>query len=137
MNPEPFDKKLFDRATELGIKKVSLNFEGGNDEGYLYVSVLRGKSREDMLPESWEQYMKHCLQFENDVENWAWENYSYSGAGEGHPYGDNIIYNIEEKTVSAEEWYTQKTYDEGAEMKMELYEDYDLEDEDYDLEEGK
>jgi hypothetical protein len=44
--------------------------------------------------------------FANQVEDWAWEVYSYSGAGDGSDYGDDITYDLVKNKVSTSEWYT-------------------------------
>jgi hypothetical protein len=52
------------------------------------------------------------------VEDWAWDVYEYSGAGDGTEYGDDIIYNISAKKVSGSPWYMART--EGDEVNAEL-----------------
>ena len=74
MRAEPLKKEIYNKAKELGIKKIILRFSGGNDEGNLDV---------DMMPD-WNQDLA------SDIEDWAWDAYSYSGAGDGSDYGDNI-----------------------------------------------
>jgi hypothetical protein len=90
MRAEPLKKELYTKAKELGVEKIILQFSGGNDEGNLNV---------DLEPE-WSQ------DFANQVEGWAWEVYSYSGAGDGSDYGDDITYDLVKNKVSTSEWYT-------------------------------
>ena len=45
-----------------------------------------------------------------EIEEWAWEAYSYSGAGDGSDYGDDITYNLVENTVETQEWFTSRDY---------------------------
>jgi hypothetical protein len=53
-----------------------------------------------------------------EVENWAWDVYSYSGAGEGNDYGDNITYDLVENTVETEEWYMERTCGDCSEGEL-------------------
>lgn len=89
---EPISKSIFDKAKKFGVTEIVLNFSGGSDEGYLEVltspsAVLAGN------------------QFDEEIEEWAWEAYSYGGAGDGSQYGDNITYNLNEGTVEHSSWY--------------------------------
>jgi hypothetical protein len=90
MNAKPLSKEIYNKAKELGVEKIILQFSGGNDEGNLNI----------YLEPDWNQ------DFANQVEDWAWEVYSYSGAGEGNDYGDNIEYDLKAGKVSTSEWYT-------------------------------
>lgn len=98
---QPLTKKIYDKAVSLGVKQIGLHFSGGSDEGYLNVSI-----------QPWN------AQLSDEVEEWAWGVYEYSGAGDGSEYGDDIIYNIADKTVSGSPWYMART--EGEEVNAEL-----------------
>ena len=89
MNIEPLSKAIYNKAKELGVETIVLNFSGGDDEGYLDVG---------MTP-------KYNSDFAVEIEDWVWVVYSYSGAGDGNRYGDNIEYNLKNGTAQAEEWY--------------------------------
>lgn len=99
MNVEPLNKNIYNRAVKLGIEKITLRFSGGSDasdprgsgEGFLDVEVS---------PPS---YSKKNYRLISDIEDWAWQVYSYSGAGDG---GDDIEYDLVNKKVSTSEWYT-------------------------------
>ena len=93
LSVEPFPKKLFDRAIELGVEEIVLRFQGGNDEGYLNIEI-----NPDWNAELSEQ-----------IENWAWEAYQYNGAGDGSDYGDDITYDLVNKRATVQEWYTART----------------------------
>jgi hypothetical protein len=88
MNALPIKKAIFERAKELGIKEILLHFSGGNDEGMLYV---------DTKP-------NYDANFNRIIEDWAWDAYSYSGAGDGTDYGDDICYDLENGKVTTTEW---------------------------------
>jgi len=98
---QPLTKKIYDKAVSLGVTQIGLHFSGGSDEGYLNVSI-----------QPWN------AELSDEVEDWAWGVYEYSGAGDGSEYGDDIIYNIADKTVSGSPWYMART--EGEEVNAEL-----------------
>ena len=94
MQIEPLPKKLYDRAVAAGITEIQLSFSGGSDEGYLSVTLNSGQ--------------KHDSAFEEDIENWAWDVYYYSGAGDGNDYGDEITYNLVTMTATHSEWHMER-----------------------------
>jgi len=104
MEPQPLSKAIYNKAKELGVTKITLAFSGGSDEGYLDIT--------------YEPYNKSDTMFTSQIENWAWEVYSYSGAGDGSDYGDNIIYDLENNKVSTNEWY--QVVEEGEYENSEL-----------------
>lgn len=110
MNAEPLNKEIYNKALKLGITKITLNFSGGSDEGCLSV---------DLTP--WQG--EPLSDFANEIENWAWEIYSYSGAGDGSDYGDDIVYDLVNKKVTTSEWFTERRYDEGEEGSLTVAED--------------
>ena len=99
MNAEPLNKDIYNKALALGIEKITLRFSGGSDEGCLDV---------DLTP-----WNEKTIKFIVDIENWAWDAYSYSGAGDGSDYGDDITYDLKNKRVSTSEWYTSRSYVNG------------------------
>lgn len=104
MQIKPLSKNIHDKAIALGVTEISLHFSGGNDEGYLNVS---------MMP-------KYDQNLASDVEGWAWDTYSYSGAGEGNDYGDDIIYDLVNKKATASEWYTSRTEGDSEQIDLEI-----------------
>lgn len=107
MKVEPLNKEIYNKAKQLGIEKITLKFSGGNDEGFLDV---------EMEPD-WNQELA------TKIEDWAWEVYSYSGAGDGSDYGDDIDYDLKNNKVSTSEWFSSRQYDEGEEDSLEVSED--------------
>lgn len=101
MNPEPMNKALYEKAKSMGITKIELEFQGGSDEGYLNVGL---HNTEGSVPYGQETDLSQ------EIEEWAWQVYSYSGAGDGSDYGDDITYNLVENTVETQEWYTSRDY---------------------------
>ena len=99
MNAEPISKELYNKLTAAGITEVKLSFSGGNDEGYLDVSVW---PRRDPGDDDVRNLIK-------EIEDWAWGVYSYSGAGEGIDYGDEIVYDLKNKKVRTSEWCYERT----------------------------
>jgi hypothetical protein len=109
MKAEPLKKAIYDKAKELGITNILLKFSGGHDEGYLDVEF--------------DDYKKYNQDFVNEIEEWAWEVYSYSGAGVGNEYGDNINYDIENNKVSTSEWHHVVEEGDSGEEELELAKD--------------
>jgi hypothetical protein len=107
MEAQPLSKDIYNKAKKLGVEKITLNFSGGSDEGNLYV----------------ETEPKYNSEFAQEVEDWAWEVYSYSGAGDGTDYGDTIIYDLKEGKVSTSEWFHVIKEEDGGTTKLEIEED--------------
>lgn len=110
MNIEPLSKKIYDKAVSLGITQIELKFSGGSDEGYLnvYVNDERGFSSNTEL--------------EQEIEGWAWQAYGYSGAGDGNDYGDDVVYDLVEKTATASSWSMQRTEGDSEDAALEIAE---------------
>jgi len=108
MQIEPLSKKIYDKAIALGISQIELLFSGGNDEGYLNVS-FRGEpfTNED---------------FEQEVQDWAENAYSYGGAGDGNDYGDDIVYDLLKKTATVSSWYMAREEHEPRNSSLEIAE---------------
>ena len=104
MTIKPLGKKIYAKAKELGIETIVLNFSGGDDEGYLDVG---------MTP-------KYDEKFAVEIEDWVWETYDYSGAGDGTGYGDNIEYNLKNGTASAEEWYMTRQAGDSEDHNLQI-----------------
>jgi hypothetical protein len=109
MNAQPLSKDIYNKAKELGIEKINLAFSGGSDEGNLRVELFPWEKGEDGS-------------FSSEIEDWAWEVYSYSGAGDGNDYGDNITYDLVEGEVSTSEWYHIVKEEDTGTIKMEIEE---------------
>jgi len=106
-------KELFNRAKKLDITSFTLNWEGGSDEGYLYVDYeiapkrLNGETRWH-LRETKPEYHQALLTWETDIEVWAHETFAYGGAGDGTRYGDTYEYDLVEGTVTHQEWWMER-----------------------------
>jgi hypothetical protein len=107
MKAEPLKKEIYNKAKELGIENIILHFSGGSDEGYLDIELEPTYNQE----------------FANEIEEWAWEVYSYSGAGEGSDYGDDIDYNLKTGKVSTSEWYSARQEGDCDNDDLEIAED--------------
>jgi hypothetical protein len=105
MNAEPIKKSLYDKLKAQGVNRVKLCFSGGSDEGYLDVFLYPAVDYHD----------EAARNLVKEVEDWAWDVYSYSGAGEGNDYGDNITYDLENNKVETEEWFMERTYGDSDE----------------------
>ena len=106
MNAAPLKKEIYDKAKALEIDAIILNFSGGSDEGYLEV---------ELEP-------KYDQEFVNEIEDWAWSVYSYSGAGDGSDYGDIIKYDLENNEVSTSEYYMVREDNDNEPEELEIAE---------------
>lgn len=106
MNIEPLSKKIYDKAVALGVTQIDLHFSGGSDNGYLSV-YLSGSSDSE---------------FEQEIEEWAWNTYGYNGAGDGSDYGDDIVYDIVNKKATSESWYMSRTSGDSESDDLEIAE---------------
>jgi hypothetical protein len=111
MNAEPISKELFDKLVAAGVNEVTLRFSGGSDEGYLDVDL----GDIDHFDEEGRKLI-------NEVEKWAWDVYSYSGAGEGIDYGDDIVYDLVNKKVKLSEWCYERTERDRDDVELEIAE---------------
>jgi hypothetical protein len=99
MEANPLPQHLYEKALEKGVERICLNFSGGNDEGYLTV---------DISP--WD---RNTPELSQEIEEWAWDSYSYSGAGDGSDYGDDITYDLVNKKTYTESWYMERKTEDG------------------------
>ena len=113
MEVQPLPVSLYKRAKEEGVKGITLSFSGGSDEGFLDVSAGEG-----------------CSGLCKDIEEWAWEVYEYSGAGDGSDYGDSIAYDLENNTVTTQEWFNEPMYQEPVETPLVQQEEEEQEEQD-------
>ena len=104
MEIKPLSKKIYDDAVNLKVEMIKLNFSGGNDTGYLDIEL-------DGMIEV--PYNDELIQFEADVEKWAWDVYSYNGGGDGTEYGDSITYDLNNKTAYTEQWWYERQESES------------------------
>jgi hypothetical protein len=107
MKVEPLNKTIYNKAKEQGIEQIILRFSGGNDEGYLDVET----------EPKWDQDLA------SEIEEWAWEVYDYSGAGEGNDYGDDIVYDLKNGKVTTSEWFTSRQEGDSDNDKLQLAEE--------------
>lgn len=78
----PISKSIYKKAKSLGIKTITLQFEGGSDEGALEVWF---DDHETVNPK-----------FEKQVYDWAWDVYQYDGDSGGlcGDFSDEITYDL-------------------------------------------
>ena len=107
MKAEPLNKSIYNKAKEQGIESIILHFSGGSDEGYLDVET----------EPKWDQDLAR------EIEEWAWEVYDYSGAGDGSDYGDDIVYNLKNGKVTTSEWFSARQEGDTDNEEMELEEE--------------
>lgn len=109
---KPLPKDLYDRAKNLSVGKIELQFSGGSDEGHmnaqlsLILSPLKDKNE-----------LLEIENLEQDVHDWMEKTWNYSGAGDGTDYGDDITYDLVENTVSTSCWcYVREDSDASSEI---------------------
>ena len=100
---QPLPRKLYDRAIELGVREIRVEWTGGSDEGYLNISLDTGEGLDTYAALTDGQSGLHT-----DLENWAYDAFTYNGAGDGNDYGDNITYDLVKKRVTHDEWMMQR-----------------------------
>lgn len=110
---QPLSKEIYEKALELNVEEIDLKFTGGSDEGYCYVDVVtKDRIRKNNVSE--------ISEFEQEIEEWVWKTFDYSGAGDGNDYGDNITYDLVNNTVSHEEWYMERHYEEEISQDLKI-----------------
>ena len=114
----PFPKRFVDIAEDLGIAKIKIAFQGGSDEGYIEVDCWRATYFDESIEISYSKsrfrpdtdtlngkaMYSEWYGFEKEIEDWAWERYGYNGAGEGHSFGDTVVYHLDTGKVTYKEW---------------------------------
>lgn len=103
---EPIPRRLYDRAKDLGVTEIALEWRGGSDVGYLDVRLCDGVEECDND------------ELKTDVEAWAWDAYEYNGAGDGSNYGDHVIYDLKNNTATTSEWYESRAYSEPEKLNI-------------------
>ena len=102
LSPIPLPKKIYEEAKELGVSSILLEFIGGNDEGHLHVGFIEDKT-DDLVKIV--KRKNRINQLSMEIEEWAFDAYSYSGAGDGNDYGDDVTYNLETMKASVSSWH--------------------------------
>ena len=101
--PLPF--KIAEKAKELGVQRITLDWQGGSDEGHLNVDT-------DPSPwGAWDNDPSKKTQLHdlvNDITDWAVNAWEYNGAGDGTDYGDSLVYDLENGKVEVSEWHMQR-----------------------------
>ena len=96
----PLPKKFYDKCLTLGVEEISIQFEGGSDEGYIDVSCYTLGERGTNAP--------LVRPLEEELTEWAYHNYEYSGSGGGWNYGHAVVYNLTKKRVELSGWETKR-----------------------------
>jgi len=109
MKAQPLNKSIYNKVKEQGIEQIILRFSGGSDEGYLDIEIIPQEKDKGGIA--------------GEIEDWAWQVYDYSGAGEGSDYGDDITYDIKEGKVSTSEWFTARQEGDSDNDELELAEE--------------
>lgn len=108
-DPQPLPKSLKEKLREAGIKKFTLEWQGGDDQGDLEITG----------PFGWDDPIYKAIQ------DWAYRSFCYSGAGDGTPYGDNYTYDIVAETIEHESWAERRERDVWGNNQSRMRIDYD------------
>lgn len=119
---EPLPKKIYNRALDLGAAYIKLSFSGGNDEGNCDIT-LSDENNVDLSHQSVGALI-------DEIENWVWEVYQYSGAGDGSDYGDEIAYNLKTMIATTQEWWMERSDQEEESEEFVFAEEEEDEEED-------
>ena len=109
MQAQPLPKKFYDALLALKVEELCLHWSGGDDQGYLDIQTV---------PDSIDIGDLH-----DQIDEWAWLEYGYNGAGDGSDYGDDITYNLTKGIVTTSEWFTIRQESEPETERIELQEE--------------
>ena len=109
MRAKPLTKEIYNKAKELGYTNIILHFSGGNDEGNLDIEFAPYDKKYDN-------------ELAREIEDWAWEVFSYSGAGDGNDYGDDLDYDLVNGKVSTSEWFTSRQEGDSDDENLQIAE---------------
>lgn len=109
---EPLSQAIYNIAKKKKINNIILRFQGGSDEGNLDIEL------EDENGNTYSNWDMNVDSLIKEIENWAWNVYSYSGAGEGIDYGDTITYDLENNKVHYYEWYYSKQEEQHPSIQL-------------------
>lgn len=128
LNIATLPKRIYDAAVSLGVVCIELRFSGGNDEGYLDIVLVDREDDKLNNPE--------CDKLLKIVEAWADDYYHYSGAGDGMPYGDNVIYDFVNCCVVIDSWFStfpdrESSADDDSDNDVDDDDDDDVDEESY------
>ena len=105
---KPLSQKIYNKCISLGITDIDLIWEGGSDEGVLTIQL-------DGTHDAECEYEMTQM-----IEEWAIDAYIYNGGGDGTPYGDNISYDLVNKTATHEGGEMERTTYGGSEEELEI-----------------
>jgi len=97
---EPLPREIFRRCIEENITSIRLGFSGGSDEGFLDFILGTPEGRVALH----KQTNQNIVDLGKMIDDWCAEKYPFSGAGEGHSYGENITYDLVNGSVTTQSW---------------------------------
>lgn len=115
--PIPLPKNILEECKKQGVTSFTLQFTGGNDEGYLDVEFDTRKGG----------YHAGLNDLSKFIESWAWDVYGYNGAGDGNEYGDSITYDLVQNKIQMLEWWHSRQEAHSEPEKIVIGEDYQSE----------
>jgi len=91
--PKPLPKALYEELKSLRAILLHVHLSGGSDVGHVHLYAET-------------QDQTHIYEFNFDTEGWALGG--YNGAGDGSAYGDDIVYDLVNNTVTHSDWYMER-----------------------------
>lgn len=113
LEAKPLPKRFFEAAKKLGVQTIEISFEGGSDNGYVNVSLTDSEGHLRCYDSEFSDLCK-------EIEDWAYNTYEYSGAGDGTDYGDDIVYDLQNGEVRVSEWYMARQDGGSATLKFSI-----------------
>lgn len=109
MDAVPLSKTIYEKCKALGVNEIVLNWTGGSDEGYLNVHLNFAEGRG---PDEFNLVQQ--------IEDWAYNAYEYSGCGDGTDYGDDVTYDLVNNKVTTQSWYHKPEYEPEEQNELEI-----------------
>ena len=97
-------KKLYDKAKALQVTAIDINVSGGSDNAYVNVDITTSAD-----------WVAEHRRLVAELEAWVWNSISYSGAGDGTDYGDDVTIDLLTDEVTTTSWHMERVENNAAE----------------------
>jgi len=116
MDVLPLPKKIYDQCKAAGITNIGLHWSGGGGDACLYASLS------DCVGDTYHQPRGIAAwdTLREEIENWAYNESDYCGAGDGTEYGDDVVYDLVNHKVTTRSWFHKPHYDPAITNVMEI-----------------
>lgn len=103
---------LFNQLKQNKVDRLTINLTGGDDEGILNIEF-----------QPWPEGDLVGWHLERIVTDWVYNNFEFSGAGDGTPYGTDYVYDLNKGTFTSQEWAMIVDSKDENEHKFEVVEE--------------